>query len=182
MSWTDAWGRPTGSIEVLGGEEGVTLVYAVRETDAEAWRPIETRVALTRIPKPFGGSQVFFVCPTCNRRILELAFGYERFRCRHCLGLVYRTSQQSPADRAMSRADKLRQRLGGEPGLESCYARPKHMRRKTFERIDAQIQAAETEVLDEHIRVLGRITQRSQRSRHHRAGRHADAKSGRAFW
>jgi hypothetical protein len=160
----------------------VTLVYAVRETDAEAWRPIETRVALTRIPKPFGGSQVFFLCPTCNRRILELAFGRERFHCRHCLRLVHVSSQEGHSDRAMSRANKLRKRLGAEPGLDSFYLRPKHMRQKTFERIDAQIRAAEAEVLDGHIRMLGRITQRTQRSRHHRAGRHAHAMSRRAFW
>jgi hypothetical protein len=143
---------------------------------------VEQSIAITRLPRNFGGEQTYFRCPRCSRRTTELALGRGHFACRICQGLVHRTSQQGPTDRAMSRASKLKKRLGAEPGLDSFYVRPKHMRQKTFERIDAQIRAAEAEVLDEQIRMLGRITQRSQRSRHHQTARHAHAKSGRAFW
>jgi len=58
----------------------------------------------------------------------------------------------------MRRANKLKRRLGAEPGLDSFYWRPKHMRRRTFDAIDARIQAAEAEVNDAHIRLLGRLS------------------------
>ncbi len=58
--------------------------------------------------------------------------------------------------------------------------RPKHMRRRTFAKIDARIQAAEAEVNDEHIRILGRLMKLDGRSR----TRAPSARSAprRAFW
>jgi hypothetical protein len=182
MSWTDALGRPTGSIEVVGGEDAVTLLYSTREGEHEPWRCMEQIIAITRLPRNFGGEASYFRCPRCSRRTKELALGRGGFACRTCQGVVHRSSQQGPTDRARSRASRLRMRLGAEPGFQNAYGRPKHMRQTTFERIDAQIQAAEAEVLDGHIRMLGRITQRTQRSRHHPSARHAHAMSRRAFW
>jgi hypothetical protein len=174
FSWTDNWDRPTGSIQIVGGPDSVTLVYSVRSNDTEEWRPIEDEVEFARVPKSFGGEQVYFFCPRCGRRVLELALGQERFRCRICLGVVHASSQQSPTDRAMRKADKLKKLLGAEPGLDSFYFRPKFMRQKTFERIDARIQAAEAEVNDAHIRLLGRLTRLDRRI----AGRNATCRGG----
>ncbi len=66
-SWRDNWQRPTGSMQVVGGDDVVTLVYSVRNGDAEDWRQIEERVTLTRVAKPFGGAQTYFRCPRCSR-------------------------------------------------------------------------------------------------------------------
>lgn len=181
FSWTDNWKRPTGSIQIVGGPDFVTLVYSVRSGDAEAWRHIEDQVAFARVPKSFGGEQIYMFCPKCGRRALELALGQERFRCRICLRLVHGSSQQSPTDRAMRRANKLKLRLGAEPGLDSFYGRPKHMRLRTFERIDARIRSAEAEVNDAHILLLGRLGRLDRRM----SGRHASRGGfgrARAFW
>lgn len=144
-------------MQVVGGDEFVTLVYSVRGDDTEAWEQIVERVALARVAKPFGGAQTYFVCPRCARRVTTLAMGRCYFRCRTCVGAAYASSQEGPADRAMRRANKLKRRLGAEPGLDSWYMRPKHMRRRTFARIDARIQAAEAEVNDVHLRLLARL-------------------------
>jgi hypothetical protein len=181
LRWTNNLGEPTGSIQVAGGEHFVTLIYSVRRTHTEAWRPIQEQVAFARVAKPFGGEQVYFFCPRCGRRVLELALGAERFRCRTCLGLVHASSQESPTDRAMRRANKLKRRLGAEPGLDSWYTRPKHMRRKTFDKIEARIRAAEAEVNDAHIRLLGRLSRFDQRRSGRRpVGRRAAARG--VFW
>jgi hypothetical protein len=179
FSWKDNWDRPTGSIQIVGGADSVTFVYSVRANDTDSWRQIEEPVAFVRVPKPFGGQQVFFLCPRCGRRILELALGKERFRCRSCLGIVHASSQEGPTDRAMRKANKLRKRLGAEPGLDSWYRRPRHMRQTTFEKIDARIQAAEAEVNDAHIRLLGRLGRLEKRHLGRPGGRHT---ARRAFW
>lgn len=180
-SWQDNWKRPTGSIQVVGGDAFVTLVYSVCAGETEDWQQIEERVALARVEKPFGGEQTYFRCPRCNRRVTTLALGHRYFRCRTCVGAAYASSQESATDRAMRRANRLKRRLGAEPGLDSCYWRPKHMRQRTFDRIDAGIRAAEAEVNDAHLRLLGRLGRMSGQQ----AGRSArgGARSGaRAFW
>jgi hypothetical protein len=168
LSWSDNSGRRTGTIQVVGGKDFVTLIYSVRGHDSEEWRPIEEQVAFARVQKPFGGEQVYFFCPRCGRRVMELALGRERFRCL--------------TDRAMRKANKLKRRLGAEPGLESWYQRPKHMRRKAFERIDARIQAAESEVNDAHIRLLARLGRLDARFKGRRAGGSVRRTAGKAFW
>jgi hypothetical protein len=180
MSWQDNWQRPTGSMQVVGGAEAVTLVYSVRNGEREDWCHIEERVQLARVPKPFGGAQTYFRCPRCGRRVTTLALGRQYFRCRTCVGAAYASSQESPTDRAMRRANKLKRRLGAEPGLDSWYSRPRHMRWRTFEAIDARIHAAEAEVNDAHIRLLGRLSGLDSRRSRPRIGRRQS--SGKAFW
>lgn len=157
MTWHDNWGRQTAAIEVEGGGQQVTLSYSVRTNDRSPWRKVVEPVRILRLPRAFGGEQVFLACPGCHRRVMSIALCVGNFRCRACHGLTYASSQESKVDRAMRRANKLRRRLGCEPGLEAAYWRPKHMRWRTFERIDQQIQAAESEVNDAHIRLLQRL-------------------------
>jgi hypothetical protein len=179
LSWTNSRGEATGSMQVIGAKDFVTLIYSVRGSDQEAWRQVEERVALAHISKPFGGQQAYLTCPSCARRVMELILGKERFRCRMCLGLVHTSSQESSTNRAMRKANKLKNKLGAEPGLDSFYRRPRHMRRLSFARISARIQAAEAEVNDAHIRLLTRLGRLDARHRAS-AGRGRTAK--RAFW
>lgn len=180
MSWQDNWQRPTGSMQVVGGAEAVTLVYSVRNGETEDWRHIEERVQLALVPKPFGGAQTYFRCPRCGRRVTTLALRSQYFRCRICAGAAYASSQEGATDRAMRKANKLKRRLGADPGLDSFYWRPKHMRQRTFDAIDARIQAAEAEVNDAHIRLLGRLSGMAGRRSRSRIGRRPSI--GKAFW
>lgn len=179
-SWHDNWKQPTGSMQVVGGDGFVTLVYSVRADETEAWQHIEERVMLAHVTKPFGGSQTYFRCPRCNRRVMTLALGRRYFRCRTCVGAAYASSQEGPTDRAMRRASKLKRRLGAEPGLDSFCRRPKHMRRATFAAIDARIQQAEAEVNDAHFRLLTRLNGLNAHRSRPRTG--VSRMAGRAFW
>ena len=54
-----------------------------------------------------------------------------------CHRLRYETQYEPPFARAATRALKIRERLGDKGGIDDPFpARPKHMRRKTFERLE----------------------------------------------
>lgn len=62
--------------------------------------------------------------------------------CRHCHKLAYRTQQEQQHDRACSKADKLRDRLGWEAGiLNGNGCKPKGMHWRTFEQLQARHDA-----------------------------------------
>ncbi len=82
----------------------------------------------------------------CGRRVALLCCGAV-FACRHCHRLVYRSQREADDDRASRRADKLRDRLGWEPGIQNGNGlKPKGMHWCTFERLqikhDANVNAA----------------------------------------
>ena len=56
------------------------------------------------------------------------------FLCRHCHQLVFRSQRQNELDRIIGRADKLRVRLGGEPGWRIPDP-PKGMRKARYQRL-----------------------------------------------
>src|SRR3981081_1806868 len=60
----------------------------------------------------------WFICPAvgCGRRV-EILYGGGIFACRHCYRLAYASSREDVCDRAARRADRLRARLGWEPGI-----------------------------------------------------------------
>jgi hypothetical protein len=61
------------------------------------------------------------------------------FACRHCYRLAYPSAREDLCDRAARRADRLRARLGWEPGiLKGNGGKPKWMRWRTFERLAAE--------------------------------------------
>jgi hypothetical protein len=84
-----------------------------------------------------------FICPAagCGRRVAIL-YGGGIFACRHCYRLAYASSREDVSDRAARRADRLRARLGWEPGiLNGEGGKPKGMRWRTFERLAAEHDA-----------------------------------------
>ncbi len=118
----------------------------------EDWASVEETVEIAQVPCHLGGQRPYFLCPgvvdgrACRRRIVTLFGNGRYFLCRHCYRLAYGSQREGPEDRAMRRANKLRLRLDGEPGLEMPLPRrPKGMWRRTYERRIAEIVAADTE-------------------------------------
>ncbi len=65
-----------------------------------------------------------------------MLYGSGIFACRHCHQLAYASAREDAGDRAMRRADRLRARLGWEPGiLNGDGGKPKWMRWRTFDRL-----------------------------------------------
>jgi hypothetical protein len=127
------------SIQMRAEQDRVILIYKHR-SGAGDWKDEEYPVRIERTPCKLGGSREWFICPAvgCGRRVAIL-HGGGIFACRHCYQLAYASSREDAGGRATRRADRLRARLGWEPGILNGEGdKPKWMRWPTFERLAAQ--------------------------------------------
>lgn len=145
VSSTLAWsrrGKCTGSIGINSDSNHITLNYRHQRTGQD-WETIEYPVGLAWTECHFGGQRPWFICPAkgCGRRVGKL-YGGRVFACRHCYRLAYPCQREAEDDRAINRADKIRDRLGWMPGIlnfKGC--KPKGMHWSTFERLEAEHDA-----------------------------------------
>ena len=102
--------------------------------------------------QPFGGRRWWFICPRTGARVakLHLPPGALTFASRRAYRLAYKCQRETPYDRAIRRALKLRRRLGDEGCIGDDVDKPKWMRCATFEREGARIEDAEAAV-DSHL-------------------------------
>ncbi len=132
-------GEAVASIQMRAEYDRVILIYRHRSGGGE-WKDEQYPVRIERTPCNLGGSRPWFICPAvgCGRRVAIL-YGGGIFACRHCYQLAYASSREDAGGRATSRADRLRARLGWEPGILNGEGdKPKWMRRRTFERLAAE--------------------------------------------
>ncbi len=85
-----------------------------------------------------------------TKRSVKL-YGADRyFLCRSCYGLSYGSQRERAMDRAVRKANKVRMRLGGEPGMADSFPdKPKGMHWRTYGRLVQEVADAEA-VADEH--------------------------------
>jgi hypothetical protein len=121
---------------------GINLKVDFRLCVVLSWRVrgsgevVEQRVQTETTPCNFGGQRQWFTCPRCSKRVAVLYAPGQYFACRQCGGLGYATQKQGVGDRASTKADKLRRRLGWEPGiLNGDGGKPKGMHWKTYQRL-----------------------------------------------
>jgi hypothetical protein len=135
-------GETVASIQMRAEQDRVVLVYRHRSGGGE-WKDKQYPVRIVHTQCNLGGERPWFICPAlgCGRRVAIL-YGGGIFACRHCYQLAYASAREHESDRAARRADKLRARLGWEPGiLKGNGSRPKSMRSRTFERLVAEHDA-----------------------------------------
>ena len=178
--WWGGWnwtrdGEKVASINLRAEVERLHLSCRVRIGGGE-WEDVEEIVRIVRVPCRLGGARPYFLCPgvvngiSCGRRVARLHGPGRYFLCRHCYRLAHASQSEAGSDRALRRATKIRQRLGGDPGMAApCPARPKGMWRRTYERLRKEVFEAEMladEAFDNQTqRLLARIdTPRRQRS------------------
>jgi hypothetical protein len=86
----------------------------------------------------FGGERPWFVChgAGCGRRAAVLYGPGRYFLCRHCYDLRYESQREEKMRRALRRAQKIREGLGGSANMmEPFPEKPKGMHWKTYERL-----------------------------------------------
>ena len=125
------------------------LSYRHRLNGGE-WNDVEEPVAIVRVPCRYGGSRPYFICPgvvngvACGRHVAKLHGPGRYFLCRHCYRLAYAGQSEDTWDRTLRKANKIRTRLGGNPGMAEIFPeRPKGMWRRTYERLRNDVFEAE---------------------------------------
>lgn len=126
-------GRPHAWLKVenpSGKYGGLFLTWV----DADG-QPINRRftVHMTTTAQPFGGFREWFSCPACfdNARVLYWKRG--GFRCQACAGLLYMSQVESPRDYALTRAQRIRMKLGGDADMTEPFPpKPPRMHWRTY--------------------------------------------------
>ena len=122
---------------VRSDSDRVILTYR-HQSPGNEWKDESYPVYLDRTDCHLGGQRPWFLCPAsgCSRRV-ALLYGGRIFACRHCYQLAYQSQRETDFDRAARRADKIRDKLGWEPGiLNGGGLKPRGMHWKTFERLN----------------------------------------------
>ncbi len=161
MSWSRG-GKTTGSIN-LQASPGCVILHYQSQWREEEWESVEERVNLTWTRCNYGGARPWFVCPGigCGRRVGKLYGPGKYFLCRHCYDLAYQSQRDSAADRWMSKAQDIRQRLGGSVSLYHVFPwKPKGMHWTTYERLWHEARAAEQRVLISMNRWMEKVERR----------------------
>jgi hypothetical protein len=127
------------------------LSYRVRTAGGE-WEDIEEPVHIIRVRCRFGGTRPYFICPgvvngvACRRRVAKLHGPGRYFLCRHCYRLAHASQSEGAWDRALRRANQIKQSLGGDPGMGAPFPpKPKGIWRRTYDGL--REQALEGEML-----------------------------------
>ena len=103
------------------------------------------RIMLVSAPQPFGGRQWWMVCPSRRARCkaMFLPYGAVQFASRAAWGLNYACQRSSAKDRDLVRAQRIRQKLGGEWSLAEPFPeRPRYMRVARYEALRAKADLA----------------------------------------
>ena len=136
-------GEPSNSIRIKVEDQRVILFYRQRSSGSE-WRDIEEHVHLTYTETNFDGSRVWFLCPSCGRRVAKLYSQVPYFICSLCCDLPYQSQGETRSDRAMRKARKIRKKLGESMNLlEPIWNKPRGMHWRTFERLRHEAIKAE---------------------------------------
>jgi hypothetical protein len=126
----------TGSIGFCAFENHAELRYSC---DGES---VMQRINYRYTSTNFGSRRMWFACPNCHRACGVL-YGGRRFYCRRCWRLTYASQYEDWWERARSRAEKIRAKLG-QPGfidIDSTHdfpEKPKWMRWRTYRRLRAK--------------------------------------------
>lgn len=140
VSWSIC-GISIATLHVSVIPNGVQLLYCLyqRQQKGHGWVWAEQQVRLEPTTCTFGGQRHWFRCPVtgCARRVAKLYLAESgSFACRHCCFLVYE-SQREPKDiRSIRRAERIRERLGWQPGILNGHGvMPVGMHGQTFRRL-----------------------------------------------
>ena len=141
---------------VSSGEEVGIIGYEANLIDPDdAWvrlhyrqngEPRDYRVPLETTRPNYGGRRWWFRCPATGRRVAKLNSppGGGIFASRRAYGLAYQSQRERSYERALTRTQAIRIKLGGDPSLAITFPdKPKGMWWRTYRRLKEQAREAE---------------------------------------
>lgn len=138
ITWSRG-GHRTGSISVACREEGLRVMYTVSPHNGAPFQ-VDEIIPWAWTDTAFGGRRRWFRCPRCKDRCATI-YGGAYFRCRACHGLQHASKYEPAYDRAMERANRMRERLGDTQctafDFDELPPKPKRMRWTTYKRLEA---------------------------------------------
>jgi hypothetical protein len=145
LTWS-SHGNNRGAVNFEVTENCLILEYWHRG-QSDAWENVEQVVFFDQTPCNYGGHRKWFLCSQCQSRV-EILYGLhgasKKFLCRDCHGLTYTSCNTHSRKRLFSKANKLKQKIGVEPGIMDFIPEiPKGMHCSTFYRIVREIQKLE---------------------------------------
>jgi len=169
-SSTMRWLRNDVEVASIGTRavEGAIILSYRHCGYGEDWQNVEQRVPLVWTPCHFGGSRPWFRCAVyrsgvyCGRRVAKLYGHGKLFACRYCYDLAYENQRENWGFRALRKAQKIRERLGGSLCIDDFPPeKPKGMHWRTYERLMAQLDAAEMRTNEYTVVLARRLGRRS---------------------
>lgn len=131
---------------------GMVLSYRMQSTG----EVIDQRLQTQTSPCHLGGQRYWFTCPRCSKRVAVLYAPGRYFACQQRCGLGYAQQKEGAVDRASTRVDKLRKRLGWEAGILNGEGnKPKGMNWQTYWRLKSRHDASVKVSLQDMGRKLG---------------------------
>lgn len=129
-------GNPTGSVGYILRPDHMRLHYSVTRQGEK--QTIDERFDFAFTEQPFGGRRRWIICRSCDRRCRVL-YGGRYFRCRRCYDATYASQYERLRLPGLAKADRVRDRLGGESGLAHAFPpKPKGMHWRTYFRLQAE--------------------------------------------
>ena len=165
FSWK--WSRSTGLVTCRAT---ITRLADHGGIEIELDTGVQQHIAFGETPARFGGVRRWFLCPVCERRCRVLDKAGERFGCRRCYRLSYRSEcEKKPtdaADRALRRARAIIVKLGGEePEGFPPYTfppKPPRMHWRTYWRLHERAASLERRGVEALEASVHRMTERSR--------------------
>ena len=139
--WRGGWrwmrrGETRAEINIEVHELAMMLRYTA--TNGGERKDYSYAVGLSWTGCNYGGRRPWFLCPCCGRRVAIL-YGGAMFACRHCRRLAHESQRETAGDRAIRRADAIRDRLGWQAGILNPDGwKPRGMHWRTFWRLKAE--------------------------------------------
>ncbi len=153
-------GQANGNISYFTQSSCLVVTYNYKERGEEEWTKVNERLPFTFTEQRLGGLRRWFQCLSCKRRCTIL-YGGTKFRCRKCYGLAYSTQNENVMYRSLTRAQKLRNRLGGSLCVDDPFpAKPKRMHWRTYHKLRIGGEAQENRVHDISENYLEQISRR----------------------
>lgn len=137
--WTNSDGEQVASVACAVNEHvsQLTVSYRWRRYGQDEREDVSLPVRLTTTRCNYGGVRWWFACPCCHRRVAVLFIMGSALRCIKCGRVSYVSQRVDAITRVWRKQEKL------EAKLIDGWEKPKRMRWKTLERLQAGINECE---------------------------------------